>query len=67
MIGSIDQPNQFSCLIPYRNELVPPLRDTCKIFDQTSLRGTKILILKTNGMTSFWNNSFRSKVLVDII
>ena len=37
-LKSTDQPNQSSCLIPHRNELVPPLHDTCGTCGQISFR-----------------------------
>ena len=35
---SADYPNQPTCLVPYLNELVAPLHDTCGTFGQISIR-----------------------------
>ena len=52
---SADQSNQSTWIIPYRNELVPPLHDTCGMFGYESAdqpNQSKCLILYRNKLVS---------------
>ena len=56
---SADLANQSEWLIPYRNELAPPLHDTCGTFGQVSLRNDRFdPIQLTTGMNAFRNDPY---------
>ena len=63
---SAGQPNQSTCLILYRNEVVPPLHDTLEKADRFR-SGLKFRTGATTGMNLFRNQGSTYKFLATSI
>ena len=68
MYESADQPNQSTCLIPYGNELLPPLHDTCTVLVELAIRLQRTFRAQCDyRMNSFRNDWCRNEILEGII